>query len=318
MLTTIIALLLCFTSSSTTAQAPYDLHKNCVIAESGLRVRASPSFTGKVIGGVGYEARVTVLPEAPFVHDTLGYRGWVQYDEESGQPHLISEYWVPIDWRGGVGYVFGAYLGYDHPIRKEAGYSPENRDFRLLFPRAHCVANRPRTSDYFWTGFYADGERTWRQAVEPAFVYTTAYELTPFVTYTNDDRHLRFLIGSPSPLPGGPVVNRLPDNAPFDLFDCLTPTETARLGTYQLTVDQQPSGTSCYTLLYHLEESGRRRLNPPHYAARIDWIGDLDADGFLDYLVWFGDGESTPAVLYLGQADGRVRRLASWAAGPCC
>ena len=298
----LVALLL-GTLATARAQSSYDPLKNYVIAVNGLRVRDAPGDYGKVIGAVPYGERVRVRTDEPAWRDTLGQ--YVDYSaDQTGTP--IIEYWVPIRYQRRLGYVFGGYLAY----QDDRCAPPAAETLALLFPTMHCVENLHAPTAYHWTGVYRKGRHTYRKPVRIEYLYTEAFELSPFVTRTDDDEHLQFIVGSRERLPSGPLGGRWYEDVYFGYDDQL-PRAMTDAGLALRTDAAGRSALVCTT-------GAQPQVLPDGDAyGRLLWSGDFNGDGQLDHLLSFGE-ESERRVLYLSGPNGHLYVAASWRGGYCC
>ena len=304
MLTRILAacLLLISTLATATAQLSYDPHKNYVIAENGLRVRDAPGDYGRPLTSVPYGTRVEIILDEVFLLDTL-----------TGGDRPIVEYWVPIRQGKRTGWVFGSYLAYNQPpALPEAGL---NEDVVLLLPHETCAENLYDPTAYRWTGVYRYQNRSWRKPVSVSYRYTRyGNAASALLTDVSEEKYLQFVVGTKKSIPAGRLDVLLREPFTVDPSVALSSRDTQLLARLQLVPGELPDGRRG---LYYA--GGHPELQvlstQPYY--RIEWVGDLNADGTPDYLLEIGEGGMV-RELVLSQPDGTLRRVAIWEDGYCC
>lgn len=295
----------------------FDVNQNTVVAVNGLKMRTKPSLKGKVISKIPYGEKVDIVDPMLTGLDTLDSNYKVYYTEEDYYEPLLSGYWVKARYDGEEGFVFSGFLFYQ--FEQERKY---NKKVALLMEGGNCFDNLHYRPDWYWYGIYEeDGVHRLEKIAIDLLVEES--ELGPMmVVTTNKMKPSLFIIGTPQPLGekrlffseylgGGQSIYRggeVEDNV---------------LLKAALTVEDEEE--DYHAKLIAIGRNGEQQvLNPeePYYAypITVQWYGDIDGDGKMDYLINFGE-KNSKSILFLSSkaAPGQlVAPVGAYFSGYCC
>lgn len=317
--------LLFLSSTHSNAQfegSPIDKNQNLVISTNGLSIRSRPTLKSKKLGVVPFGKKVIIENDKSYGWDTIGlYKSiWGKsYDSENDYP--ITGHWVKAKYGNISGYMFSAYLYYE----TNGSYSDEpeylknlNKDFAILFPGLNCYSNINFSSKMKWYGVYQEDGIYHLKKTSVSF-FRAYSELLDFGISTNDNKSLLFIIGSEKPL-NEKILEGLYWKRFGDSFYQYTDQDFQALLKYGIQVDPAKYGFSI--TLKSLEKS--QLLNPNDagisHAIAIQWVGDLDDDGKLDFILHYGE-KNGQTILYLSSEANKneiVKPVAAYFSGYCC
>ncbi len=324
--TPICLLFLLLICQLTQAQIPHT-----IISNTGLKLRAAPSQTSRVLAVAPFGATVQVLntldPNADHVaynpparRDTIGEIAPFRYNSQAA-PHV--GYWWQVRYAGKTGYMFSGFLA-DSAMLYNWNSEELNNQFRLRATGGNAGAtNNPEFDpNWYWYGLFPQPNGTFdlkkvelRYAVQD---YTDAeghYELIhrQIIIQTNLPEHAILILGTRKPwkeragIEGfwaeqAPEKQYIPGTGEFDRvfmknyhLEVLKDTVVENHTYPQITLNRFIRG-----------ENGRKqRISPltlyKNYQeppSALAWAGDLDGDGKLDY-VFSAYGEMGYYLLYL-------------------
>ena len=309
--------------------APFAVERGAtwvVIAPAGLHLRAKPDQRAKILATAAFGDTVKTIAARHFGRDTVGQiQAWNPLKRQSYDVP-IDGYWFRVLYRGKEGFMFSAYLGYGLG-RVEESDVPLNRDYALLFPGENCFNNFFYRPGWHWYGLYQSESGVFTKPVQVAF-YNLPHELTGEYIAADDNRDLRAIIGSRTPLPAANAVDAFiayPYEARAGLMDQEGRLNDTLLREYHLKVVRDGSTRYWDTQQLVLQEGGVRQvLASPGLYSDGNWYliccGDLDGDGKKDYIIWYGE-KGSKTILYLSKpaAKGQhVKPVAVYYAGYCC
>ncbi|MFK8101585.1 MAG: SH3 domain-containing protein [Saprospiraceae bacterium] len=324
MKTHILMLIMVLSSVFATAQMEetlVDLDRNVVIATSGLNMRNAPSLTANIVGYVPFAANLEIVDDLAYGKDTLSSAYTIHYETGEAYEANLAGYWVKAKYKNLEGYVFSSYLFYDLSEREDS----LNEAYILLFEGTDCYDNVRYNKDWYWYGLYEEGNRSVLRAVELSF-FAEETELGVFLGIaTNLDQASVYLIGSENPLPQRVLKNATHVDYSQQFFDRENVANLELLEAAGLAI-VQPKGENewGFSLIVKDETGARQLLNPEdsdfYYPSGIDWYGDLDGDGKMDYIIHYGE-EMSQTVLYLSskaKPGALVHPVAAYFSGYCC
>ncbi len=304
------------------AQAQYnplnfDTNQNTVVAVNGLKMRSRPSLQGKIINKIPYGEKVEIIDVNHHGHDTLASNYKVYFgDDESYEP-LLSGYWVKARHEGEEGYVFSGFLYYNNSTD-----TPYNKKTALLFEGSNCYDNLHYRPDWHWYGLFEKEGVQHLEKVKLDFLVEES-DFGGLLTITTDkERASLFIIGSPRPLKERRLFFSEYLGTGTTIYRGGEMTDEV-LKDAALEVREQEGED--YPLIVAMGSQGEQQvLNPedPYLNDRIkvQWFGDLDGDGKMDYLIEFGE-KSSRNILFLSTkaAEGQlVAPVGAYFSGYCC
>lgn len=306
------------------SQFQYDPSRNVVIATTGLNLRMSPSLTSEVLAVIPFGSKVDIIDDQYYGFDTLGTSYEVFFSSEESFTPKVGGYWVKGRFNEQVGYLFSAYLDWDHNAVDQVF----NRDVALLFEGVNCSSNYRYDPSWHWYGCYKENGALVLKKIKLSF-FLTLDEMTGFGISTNIKAPSYFIIGSKVALPKtileGTCYSHVEGQSGY-LYD-----HGSGLGINQsilqasgLEFFKNPANDWDNLLLLRGKNNKEQILNPSKLQLSspmsILWHGDLDGDNETDYIINFGE-ESSQTVLYLSTHAGKgevVRPVAAWFSGYCC
>ena len=298
-----------------------DVDRNVVIATSGLNIRSTASLTASIVGYVPFGAKLNIEDDIHYGKDTLASTYTIHYDGGESYEPILSGYWVKVRYKDLEGYVFSTYLFYDMPEEEE----DFNQSYVLLFEGTDCYDNVRYNKDWYWYGLYQEGSKAVLREVKLSF-FTEETELGAFLGITtNKDQASVYIIGSEKPIQNRVLQSSNHIDYSQQFFDAEGEANVELLDQAGLSI-VRPKGEYewGFNLIVKDEEGARQLLNPEdsdfYYPSGIDWYGDLDGDGKMDYIIHYGEKVSQ-TILYLSSAakEGElVHPVAAYFSGYCC
>lgn len=295
----------------------YDLGQNTVVAVNGLKLRTKPSLNSKVIDKVPYGEQLEITESSHYGHDTLASDYKVYYSDEEFYQPVLSGYWVKARYDGQEGYVFSGFLYY-----RFEGEKQYNRKTALLYEGSNCYDNLHYRPDWHWYGLY-EVEGVHRLEKVKLDLLVEESDLGPLLTVTTDkEKPSMFIIGSPRPLTERRLFFSEYMGTGLSIWRGGEMDEkTLKAASLEVVKGEEEYQTQ----LIAVGSTGERQvLNPAEdfFSAPItlEWFGDLDGDGRMDYLVNFGE-KSARSVLFLSsraEAGQLVAPEGAYFSGYCC
>ncbi len=289
-----------------------------VIAPSGLKLRAQPSFSAKAI---------TVIPFGKKVRHLKKFQGTepnkVVFDADS-----IPGNWLKLFWQGKEGYAFSAYLG--------RGILKMDQPFYLLAEKsAWCWDDSYISSDYHYYGVYpnADTSSLTIRKAQPLF-YNNRAEGNDGITFSlRQKRDSYFAFASKEPFEEAKIrvfksrqrigyqETPQPDlnqkiQIPYSDWELkMTMAKVTENGeTYdkpRLIIRDKKTGSWHYLMdSYHSFEM-----------VELLWCGDMDGDGVQDFMLNVGASHYGGMVLFLSKNQGKwkfVKMAGAYFGQDCC
>ncbi len=288
--------------------------KSVVIALSGVKLRATPGFDGKVLTIIPF--RETVLRKNPKIPDSVDF---------IFTPDSIPGHWEEVEWRGKPGFIFNAFLG--------QGILKMTDDYYLLLEGRGQWENGYKASlSYHYYGLFINSDTSLftLKKVIPTF-YHRYDEAGPSEQIRLEDKqHTLFIVAVKTPVfsegsvktflfnkplfaytgrPAGPRGTQLYQTLELDI-----PETSLQIKSHRLP-DQTVQQPGFEVWLQDKNNNKRQRLceNIPGIEdSRLLWCGDIDRDGAADFLLYsrFDPEKDMGIALFLsGQAsDGQLLR----------
>ena len=308
----ILALLLsCLSTGFVVLLAQHAGHQ--VISTTGLNLRTAPDPGSKILKTLPYGTRIQMLKDSIGTLDTLKTNRFYGSEGYEYVSHLRGR-WAKVEHDGTVGYVFNAFIDYyyDLPYIREV-FPKLNQSVRLLPVGESCEDMYLYDPTLNWYGLYShDGKMELRPVRVSQYRFVEDQGgLTTNCTSTDDNRHLRYLIGSEKALPTGSK----PAFAAANLYE----ENFADFPELSTTLTKGTPDHCDHTIQLGLHGKFGAAVCGYGYHSVL-FKGDLNGDGLPDYIVCGGDMTSTH-VLYFSTRDDSGVRLEPVAAlqyGPCC
>jgi hypothetical protein len=298
-----------------------DINQNVVISPNGLSIRSQPNLKSKKLGVVPFGKKVNIEDSQNYGWDTIGTYDYIWGGQTEGD-YSITGHWVKARYKNIRGYVFSAYLYYAHYSEYESGLLKSlNKDFALFYPGMNCYANINFEPNMNWYGLYQEKEKYYLKKTNIGF-FRIYSDMLDFGITTSDNKNLLFIIGSKKPLKEkSTTVPEWGING-YPLFQQEKSEGFVALEKYGIAVKEDgPYGGFSISLNM---DSKTQLLNSKEMeisqVMSIQWVGDLDGDDQLDYIIHYGE-KSGQTILYLSSEaeEGEiVKPVAAYFSGYCC
>lgn len=228
------------------------------------------------------------------------------------------------------GYVFSAYLIYGDLSRNREHIIDEK--YALNFPGRECIVNYHVDSAIKWYGIYEEDRNYFLKPI--VLKYKMEYgtnNMTPFVTYAKRNKGLITCFGTTEKKISKKIENSKSDIViDYEYTDSPTPF-AIQMKTRDIlkawNLELKKSSDTQFEL-YVKAQGKKQKLDLSEVNLEDSWpsvirfVGDLDQDGKLDYMVEYISMLSRgTTVLYLSGAakdDELVRAVAKYQRGVCC
>lgn len=302
-----------------------DTNQNVVISPNGLSIRSQPNLKSKKLGVVPFGKKVKIEEDKNYGWDTIGHYDFV-WGGSINSNFPITGHWVKVKYKNIQGFMFGAYL-YNAPFRRN--YESEtmqklNNDFALFYPGVNCYLNINFQKNMNWYGIYKeDGVYHLKETSISFFkTYSEATgEISDFGISTSDNRSLLFIIGSKKPLKEKILEGEEWERFSFSFFQ-YKEEDFEKIKKYGLEIKKVDNQSGFSIQL--TQGSKSQILNPKEmgiaHAMSIQWAGDLDDDGQLDFIFHYGE-KNGQTILYLSSEAKNgdiVKPMAAYFSGYCC
>ncbi len=289
----------------------YNAKQNTVLAKSGINLRSKPTTKSEVIKHIPFGKKVMLLHKQDYGLDT------VDVIRTEKRKYVIQGYWLKVSHGGQTGYVNNAYL---YNQTQGDSNNQDNDDYALLFAGSNCVVNVYDVAAYNWYGYYKKDEDCILKEIEIEYG-RNALSMTDLSVIVKEDKKLKFIIGSKKVLRTGHINEEL---------DGTNSNEWLRknsIETYLAYEDPNFKISASYDRGYDYAITIFNNGNSQHIEERwikdfhtVVWMGDLDGDGEMDYILAFGN-KSGQTVLYLSseKKPGKVAQpVARYYSAYCC
>lgn len=289
---------------------------NKVVANSGLNLRAKPTTQSQKVGHVPYGETVEILHREHYGLDTLQ-----QIDTEKNSYKVIG-YWLKVSYKGISGYVNNAYLNTSKDWDFQKDNHLYNNDFVLLYPGITCVSNYVKLSQYYWYGYYSNASDCTLKPIKVE-MNRNVIEMNDVQTIVKEDTDLLFIVGSRKPMQTGPInevvkdfqINGYEYRREESNYLAFSEPYFESYGDYSdRSYDFTLKIKHKHEYQYIMESRNRGDLHT------IKWMGDLDQDGRMDYIIDFGE-KSYHSILYLSSQrikGSLLKAVARFKSAYCC
>ncbi len=287
-----------------------------VIAKSGLFLRKSPGRKGEVVTKLPYFSELEVLSTKSFLSEEVLIEG--RRNRSNNDVNFRGD-WVKVKYENLEGYVHNAYI-----ISKRSEYDRQKKilyqeiDFAL--PGSSCSFNFHPNPNLQWYGIYSRGSGYERVPITLEYQIWPGNNMTPILTLVDSSDNLVFCFATDYTLGRGPVEGSQEYNGlDFDIenYDA----KLNELGITYKSIEGEEGNH------YTIHKNGIHQLlntdqieSEYNYITTIDWVGDIDDDGIVDYVITYGiKGGRT--VLYLSSeatAEQIVAPVAVYLRDYCC
>ena len=310
----LLAVLMSFSPNKNYTEST-DLEYNwIVISTGGVEIKESPDPNSKTIAMADFLDTLTAIRGSYNVHDTLRFTLYSYYNEEEEiRETWMKAAWVKVKHEEVSGFVLNSHLkGHNPRYRSE---KRELLDYRygLTLPGYTCFENIHPNKNMKWYGLYR--YKLGYKIKEVEIDYHTGN--MSYLTTTNQDRDLIFLLGSSNDrlIPGEVEGDRWK-------YSCFNHQYATPPNNKYGNIELREEGRN---FRLYLKENGKEQLLNPEaldvsYPRFVFWVGDIDRDGAKDYIIHYGEKNSS-TVLYLSSAAGEgeiVRPVAIYKSGYCC
>lgn len=302
-----------------------------VLSENGLKLRAAPSKTAKVLDVAPFWAEVELLPMKPstpdryekeFPMDTFGLISKSPKWAKNNWVNWLEGRWIPVKFNGKSGFMHSAFLGKG----EMEGYDfiELNNEFRIRNSYGNwCFTNNiePKKS-WAWSGLFKTEKGFQIRPIELRYLNVGEGATTFYSTEINEQP--LFFFGTKYRLPDREVSG-------FYAFDSKNPpfTELKKLGLSTDEASFNNGGNSpWYAILPNGAKQGlklsAKTAKGENYDFKIRyvlWAGDLDGDGKNDYILNGGDPYPGCTGLFLSSKAKKgeaVHLVAALFNGSCC
>jgi len=289
---------------------------NKVIAKTGLNLRSQPTVKSKMITKLPFGVEVAFVDEKSYGLDTL------QMVEDKQLRTAIIGHWVKVSYKGDIGYVNNAYLFMNESFRdrdQDAHYY--SSDYVFMEYQRTCYDNLYDLRRYKWYGYYSSDCTLRRISVSYG---RNVLDMEQMSVIVDDDEGLDWIVGTKGQLDTGPLDYLVRDfyfyrSIPYDnqteqyrdytepYFDVTSATINEQNG-FDIRIK---AGGKSQIIMDAVNDSDLKG---------IKWMGDLDRDGKMDYIIMYGE-KSYRSFLYLSSHGGGgilVKPVARFMNGYCC
>lgn len=289
---------------------------NKVIAKTGLNLRSEPTVKSKMVTKLPFGVKVEFVDDKSYGLDTL------QLLEGKQRPTAIIGHWVKVSYNGNIGYVNNAYLYMNESYRKRDQHNHYyDSDYVLFEYQQTCLDNLYDLRRYKWYGYYSSDCTLRRINISYG---RNVLDIAQLNIIVDDDEGLDWIVGSKVELETGPLDYLVRDlyfykSMPYDkskkqysgytepYFDVTSSSINNRNG-FDIRIKQ---GGKSQIIMDAANDSDLKG---------IKWMGDLDRDGKMDYIIMYGE-KSYRSFLYLSSQGGGsqlVKPVARFLNGYCC
>lgn len=295
----------------------YNLYENCgvIIAFSGLKLRAKPSFDAKTLAVIPFGSQVTRTEH--------GFDLRPAYDAEWPMtPDSIRGYWQEITWNGKTGYAFSAYIG-------KAIYRMD-REAYLLFPlEENCWNDCFASTSYHYYGVFTNRDSSnWSlKEIKPSFINNDVF-FEGTVVRSATTHPPAFIVVTQKTLKEGSIPSAKKETTIYDRNASITakkkqPMPYSRF-YFSIAKSKAADGIETDALILEDPTTGKKQTlvnNLFVSKVQIAWTGDIDNDGVMDFMLWYSSDESSGYQLFisgLAQPKQLMYPVRIYWFGDCC
>jgi hypothetical protein len=283
-----------------------------VISSDGLNLRSLPNKHGKIIDKLPFGSKVQLIDDKLEAYDSISIETHLQ----NIGPHLHGS-WVKVKYGNKVGYVLDIFLFWE-PNKSV------QKDMILLFPgsRSCHSSNIVNPTDWVWTGYFKSHDSKLIAKTVEINYYREGYPEMLLIN-ASITKDLLFITGTKP----GKVLPKKPLKIIADNLELMYEDHPK----YPDAVTLEKCGLQyiVHRKVYQDKESGlfilkdgkripmtsnSTDLNVPTV---VEFVGDLDGDTKLDYIIQFGD-KSSETRLYLSSQKNFEKPVAVFYGGYCC
>ena len=291
-----------------------DLRGNyIVISTDGLNMRICPGLESNIMEKIPFGARVEVIVQESFGIDTIGAHAFKLNPSKELYESKIIGNWVEIKYQDEIGYLFDAYL-HKYPRKvNDISYIQEqglNGEYVILFPGSWCNYNFWYDPEFEWLGCYQKGASFQLKEVELSFFKDWDGEYNDIAISTKDNKDLLFILGSKSKITSGELKGKYNGDwwsKNFNDYDNIEFQEGKACNSLVLTKEKK-------------EHAFYADCEDYYSPSGVIWKGDIDQDGFHDYIIHYGE-KSGKTYFYLSseaEENELVKAVAVFFSGYCC
>lgn len=337
-------LLLCKATLSAQAVDP-TLHT--VIATSGINLRAAASTSAEVLTAIPFGERVNVFDLCEYSRDTIGkmsdYYRMHGHLQDAASEAVVEGSWIQVTYGADTGFVFNAYLWHDFGITELYNYNTgQPLDYDLIYPGAGCgaILYDPNALNFYGVYGAAETDLAVRRIEISYRTYDGDFGTSLLLT-TEDSQHLRFIIVSRKALPAHEFAGSYFDvpahyHIHADIYaqdeehEHRSLPDFIRLDTMHTHYHQKQNYGNRDTIIVHtrayiseasLEMRGTKYTlfdRGIYYNFSLEGKGDLNGDGYPDYLIGLSSEMTSYVRLYFSTPDGKSIKMVAETAFSCC
>lgn len=297
-----------------------DLNK--VIAVNGLNIREKPNKNSKILGKIPFGEKIKYESNKLFGRDSIKeYKDLFKYDNNNEEDFVFESKWVKIRYKSIVGYILESYLYFDIKYNNDFDNEYTN-DYALLYPSISCNPNLKNPFDYNWYGFYKNSDNTYSlKKIKINFFsnYDNGMEVQNFGICAENNKGLKLIIGSKKTMIEG---FREYIDLTYNSENILDNKKNQIIKNLGFEFNKKNS----LEIEIYLNKDGKKQLLHNKSQNRnllfeiIEFVGDVDGDGQLDYILGkYGEtGQSTLFLSSEAKNNNIVEPVADFKFSYCC
>ncbi len=298
-----------------------------VLAVSGLNLRAKPNVKSDIVKKIAYNDIVRLEHKDAYGSEKLDSMTTI-----SGSTYYSQGFWIKVRHGKSLGFLNTAYLYPVYPeyrIADEEFYDALNKDFVLLMPGYGCRDNLVEDYHGFhWYGYYKRDGKSYLKKV--AFEYFRMDgEMADMSIAVKEDEGLKFIVGTKVEFLEQEIKsihfnkNFHESAAPSDTLEKISYSDLhcevhAKGHLRKLPTRDGERDYRYWTYKFYACHENEKQLLVE--GAFVNWVGDLDQDGFMDYIITRGEKDAR-TILYLSshrKENQIVAPVACFYSGYCC
>lgn len=287
-----------------------------VIAMSGLKLRATPDINGKVLVVMPLGSKLQRLkPEEAFLEEC---RTMTQ--------DSIWGVWEKVEYKGMKGFAFNAYFG--------EGLRRMKDDYYLVCPQAGwCWSDAYISPQYHYYGLFTNRDSSqWHIKKVKPVVYAQQSDLPGTSIKADGIKQPVFILVSKKQLSETNITSKKTDKI---LAEWKWDNDTTIMKSYDLTIPYSSfrlrmvpkpnnnANDNWFSVQLTDTSTGKHQILVDMYGnqAHLSWVGDLDQDGKMDFMIRFSGDHGLGFFLFLtGNATKSqiVKPIVPYWFGDCC